>query len=207
GVDTRIFKPLSRSVCREILGMPYQGKAILFLSHVVIDNERKGSEHFLRAVAELRRTYANEFFVILVGEGALHWGEGLPCPVWRRDLLRDDELLAMIYNAADVLVHPAVVENLPNSVLEAMACGLPVVAFDTGGVAEVVEHEQTGYLAAHTDESQLVAGLNWVLADDKRRQLLGQAGRQKVLAEYGLQKQARSFLALYQQHLHRHLAA
>jgi len=197
GIDTKVFKPLPRALCRQVLGLPVEGKAVLFLGHVVSDNPRKGSAIFLRAIQALQRLLPGGFQVMLVGEGALHWGRDWPCPVWRHDLVREDELLAMIYNAADVLVHPAVVENLPNSVLEGMACGLPAVAFDAGGVAEIVTHGQTGYLAGLGDEAALTASLRHLLEADAERLALGRNARAAILAEYTIEQQASAFLSLY----------
>ncbi|OAI46830.1 hypothetical protein AYO44_10660 [Planctomycetaceae bacterium SCGC AG-212-F19] len=207
GVDTAVFKPLGQAWCRQVLGVPERGKGILFLGHVVADNERKGSGFFLRVIEALDRSGAEDFFVMVVGEGAGHFGEGLPCPVWRHDLVREDELLALIYNAADLLVHPATAENLPNSVLEAMACGVPAAAFDAGGVAEIVVSDQTGWLAPPGNVEHLTAGVRSLLSDDGRRAALGRTARAIIEAEYTVARQARSFYDLYESCLrHRSVA-
>ncbi|MDL1948504.1 glycosyltransferase, partial [Acidobacteria bacterium ACD] len=78
------------------------------------------------------------FRLLVVGQRARDWEQAMPVPVTAIDLVKDDHLLALLYSAADVFVHPALADNLPNGVLESLACGTPVVAFEVGGVGEAV---------------------------------------------------------------------
>ncbi|MDP3051691.1 MAG: glycosyltransferase, partial [Eubacteriales bacterium] len=88
--------------------------------------------------------------------------------------------------------------NLPNTVMESLACGTPCVAFNIGGMPDLVEHERTGYLAQPYDPEDLAKGIAWVLEDDERRQILAYQSRQKVEREYALKTVARRYLNLYE---------
>jgi len=83
-------------------------------------------------------------------------------------------------------------------VLESLACGTPVVAFDVGGVGEAVRPMETGYLARHKDAQDLAAGLQQLLDDDDLRRRLGRRGRAVAEAEYDMELQTQRFEALYQ---------
>ena len=78
------------------------------------------------------------------------------------------------------MVVPSRQDNLPNTAVEAHACGAPVVAFRTGGLPDIVEHKRTGYLAQPFDTQDLAAGISWVLEDPQRRIGLGHAARQRA---------------------------
>jgi len=197
GVDVNLFRVMDKAACRDELKIPTEKKAVLFSAHVLTDNPRKGGSHFIEAVNALPEALRDQTAVLLVGEGAESWGRDLRCEVWRHGFVREDARLAAIYNAADVLAHPAVVENLPNSVLEAMACGLPAVAFDTGGVGEIVEHGRTGLLSPAKDTAGLAKNLAALLTDDALRRRLSAAGRVRVLERHTADGQARAFLNLY----------
>ena len=111
--------------------------------------------------------------------------------------LDGDGDLAAAYSAADVFVLPTLAENLPNGALESLACGTPVIAFDVGGVGEVVRHMETGYLAAARDDADLAAGVRRLLEDETLRARLGRHAREVAVAEYGLDLQRRRFTDLY----------
>lgn len=196
GVDCGVFKPMARGPCRATLGIQPGGQGVLFLAQNLRDSH-KGATLFLEAMQRLCQSSNGDFFVMLVGAGAAPFPAQLPCPVWRHGQIHDDHLLALVYNAADLIVHSAPVENLPNSLLEAMACGRPAVAFDVGGVAELVDHRQNGFLAPAADTDQLAAGVRWVLADGARWQCLSRRCRQRVLCDYSLSGQTESFAWLY----------
>lgn len=92
--------------------------------------------------------------------------------------LHDDLSLRVLYSAADVFVLPSRQDNLPNTGVEALACGTPVVAFGVCGLPDVVTHQRTGYLAKPFDPEDLAAGIQWVLSDDARRKELSINARQ-----------------------------
>jgi glycosyltransferase involved in cell wall biosynthesis len=94
--------------------------------------------------------------------------------------LRDDISLALIYAAADVFVAPSVQDNLPNAVMEALACGTPCVAFQIGGMPDLIEHKQNGYFAHPFATEDLAQGIAWVLESRQRWQVLSSRAREKV---------------------------
>jgi len=106
---------------------------------------------------------------------------------------------ALIYAAADVFVAPSVQDNLPNTVMEALACGTPCVAFQIGGMPDLIEHKQNGYLAHPFATEDLAQGIAWVLESRQRWQVLSSRAREKVEQEFTLEKQARRYLSVFEE--------
>ena len=91
--------------------------------------------------------------------------------------MHDDMSLRLLYSAEDVMVIPSRIDNLPNTDLEAHACGTPVVSFDNCGLQDIVKHRETGYLAKAFDSEDLAAGVHWTLQNQMINNGLGQAVR------------------------------
>ena len=113
-------------------------------------------------------------------------------------LLNDDISLSLVYAAADVFIAPSVQDNLPNTVMESLACGTPCVAFDIGGMCDMIGNQQNGYLAKPFDIDDLAKGIIWVLEDEERLRKLGVNGRKKVEQNFTLEIQANNYLSVYQ---------
>ena len=111
--------------------------------------------------------------------------------------LTDDLTLALAYAAADVFIAPSLQDNLPNTVLEAISCGTPCVAFNIGGMPDMIEHEQNGYLAEPYQIDDLVRGIIWTLENEERYQKLSHRAREKAEQEFALEIQARRYLSLF----------
>lgn len=195
GLDTRVFQPLDQVAARRVLGIPEQGTAILFSAHVAHDNPRKGSDVLKAALTALGA--CEDAMLLVAGVGADHWQDQVPQRVVPLGYLRDDRLIAASYAAADLVVVPSAVENLPNTVLEAMACARPVVAFDTGGTADAVRHEETGLVVPTGDAGGLAAAMARLLDDEALRDRLGRAALERARAEYAMEVQHRRFERLY----------
>ena len=112
-------------------------------------------------------------------------------------MINKEAELAEIYSLADVFVTTSLEDNLPNMVMEAMACGTPVVAFNTGGIPEMVDHLQNGYLAEFKSATDMAKGLHEVLNTLDAKALATNA-RQKVLNNYTNEKVAQQYMDLYQ---------
>ena len=120
-------------------------------------------------------------------------------PVYYPGQLHDDVSIALLYAAADVIVTPLRQNNLPNTVVESLACGTPAVAFDIGGMPDMIEHKINGYLAKPFDSSDLAAGIDWVLSDDKRHKDLCIKAREKAVNCFDIEKIARQYAELYEE--------
>jgi glycosyltransferase involved in cell wall biosynthesis len=105
-------------------------------------------------------------------------------------------LLALVYAAADVFVSTSLEDNLPNTVLEALACGVPVVAFAIDGVLDAVRDGHTGLLARTADSESLASQIERCLLDDTGREAMGRNARQEAIARFDVNQQAGEYAAL-----------
>lgn len=197
-IDTDRFRPTAKDTARTLLRLPGGRKLILFGAEHGANEPRKGFSHLqtaLRLLAE--RAGASQCTAVVFGASAPERPPDLGVPSAYVGRLNDDARLAALYSAADVFVAPSIQENLSNTVMEALACGTPCVAFDIGGMPDMIEHRRNGYLARPFDAADLAEGIRWILEDDQRRKELSSRARQKVLDEFAMPVVARRHLDLY----------
>jgi len=103
----------------------------------------------------------------------------------------------MLYAASDVMVVPSVQESFGQTASEAMACGTPVVAFNTTGLKDIVDHESNGYLARAFDPGELAKGIAWVLEDEERWNTLSRHAWKKAVQDFSIETVARKYAKLY----------
>jgi glycosyltransferase involved in cell wall biosynthesis len=194
GQDLQTFRPLPRQVAREVLGLP-AGARLVMAGSMEVAEKRKGVGHLLSALAPLA---ARGYQLLLLGDPPRKPID-LPVPAHWLGRLHDDVSLALAYSAADVFVAPSTEENLANTVIEAMACGVPCVAFSIGGMPDIIADGRNGYLARPFATDELARGIVAVLeagAEESAR--LAAEARATVEREFGLALQARRYTALYE---------
>jgi len=112
--------------------------------------------------------------------------------------VNNKEELALYYNSADVLLFTSIAENFPLVILEAMACGLPIVSFDVGGVKEVVTHTENGYIAKYLDSNDLISGIKWLFSqNDANIDAISERSAQKIRNEYNISNMIGKYILLY----------
>ncbi len=195
GLDQTVFRPLDQGAARAVLGIPTDRIAILFSAHVTGDNARKGTDLLKQALVRLGQR--SDTILLVAGVGAKEWVGRVPQKVISLGYLRDDRLLAAANAAADLVVVPSAAENLPNSLIEAFACGRPAVAFDAGGIGDAVRDGETGILVPAGDTDALAAGLARLLDDRDLRAAMGTRALDMALREFSSEVQAARFEDLY----------
>jgi glycosyltransferase involved in cell wall biosynthesis len=196
GVDHERFSPMDHDVVRSILGLPKDKKLILFGAVFATGDSRKGYHLLVETLTKLE-TMVNPDEYALVVFGASGGKESFSMKTHYLGNLHDEISMALVYAAADVFLAPSLEDNLPNTVLESLSCGTPVVAFNIGGMPDMVIHEKNGYLARGFDTDQLAQGLRWVLEDAARWRYLSNEGRNTILNDFTLQHAASRYLDLY----------
>ncbi|MCU0463591.1 MAG: glycosyltransferase family 4 protein [Anaerolineae bacterium] len=197
GIDTEVYRPYDKTFAREVLGLP-ANKPLLLFGATQVDDPRKGLHHLEVALARLVDVAGLE----LVMFGA---GQAIPAvtlPVHTIGALNDDRLLALLYSAVDVLAVPSVEDNLPNTVMEAMACATPCVSFNIGGLSDLIDHRVNSYLAEPFSPDDFAAGVGWALSDSGR--LAGKLARESSVVRYSLPTVAAQHQALYHDLLQQH---
>jgi glycosyltransferase involved in cell wall biosynthesis len=204
GLDTTVYKPVDKWSAREQLGLSSEKKYILFGAMNSISDPNKGFQLLLPALQKIS-TESWKGDVELLVFGASEPAEKPPFAMKANYFgrLRDDAGMALLYSAADVFVAPSILENLPNTVMESMACATPCVAFDQGGMSELISHGRNGYLARAHEPEELARGIDWILEDAERRRELSAEARRKVVREFTLEKVVERYLALYREIMER----
>lgn len=200
GIDTSIYKPLDKMNSREILGLDRFSKIILFGAVNATTDLNKGVQFIGPAIEELLKI-KNMSSVKLVVFGASGPNDRTPFSFDSHYVGRfsDDITLALLYSAADVMLVPSMQENLPNTVMEAMSCGTPVVAFNVGGISDLIDHKVNGYLAKTFDVGDLTNGLLWTLEDCLRRDEMSLQCRKKIVDNFDLAIVANRYRDLYEE--------
>lgn len=202
GIDTQVFKPVDKATARQELGLPMEKKVILFLSSMGKGNMFKGGQY----LDEIARRYVpkKEVVFLCVGGKPANQTETETNIIYL-DKTADKALLAKYYSASDIFLFTSLADNFPLVILEAMACGLPVVAFDVGGVKEAVNHLQNGYIAGYKDIDELGKGLEYVFGlSPQQYSAISRDNRRKVEENYTLEIMTKNYIDYYREILSRH---
>ena len=199
GLDLAVYKPMDKTIARSILKLPQDVKLILFGAVNGTTDRNKGFHLLLPALQQLSVQLTSEAAFVVLGATSSSHNPDMGFPTYYLGHLSDDISLALAYSAADVFVAPSLQENLPYTIMEALACGTPSVAFQVGGIPDLIEHQRNGYLAKSYDIGDLANGIEWVLQDANRRQSLSQQARKKIEAEFDIKIIAQRYKSLYEQ--------
>lgn len=164
-LDTTVWKPLDRQMARRAFNLPDDKKIVLFGALGGTSDARKGYallETALSTIADVR----DDIHLVVYGQCRPEHPPDPRFPTSYVGMLNDPVTMALLNNAADVFVNPAIQEAFGQTASEAQACGLPVVAFSDTGIADIVDHKVSGYLAQHSNPRQLAEGVLWVLDRD-----------------------------------------
>lgn len=197
-IDVNYYCPSNKQQAKESLGLDPKKKYVLF-GAMNTNDERKGFTYLKEALNLLSKgNSALKSNVEVLSFGKILKGENVELGFKLNELGSISEVSKIItlYNASELFVIPSLEDNLPNTVLEAMACGVPVVGFETGGIPEMVKHKETGYIAAYKDFQDLALGIEYVIKHDNYEGLSA-ASREIVLKEYAEEVVAKAYSKLF----------
>ena len=192
GVDLEEFRPIDRATAREALGVPQDRQVLAFVAESAA-NVRKGFHLLCEALEHLKTR--RDLFLLIVGDS-----QDLPplnLPSLRVGFVQSPIFLRQIYSAANLFAIPSLEDNQPNTVLEAMACGTPVVGFDVGGIPEMVKRGETGLLAQRGNVPDLARAIECLIKDERLSSRMGIQAREQVVVNFSRDKQVRQYLELY----------
>jgi glycosyltransferase involved in cell wall biosynthesis len=196
GIDTTIYGPIPKSRARSLLGIPPDSKVVLFCSDHLHAGRKGGHllEQALRQISDIQQGT-----LVLLGKDQEYQAPAIPgWTILNIGYIADDQRLAAAYSAADISAIPSLADNLPNTALESLACGTPVVAFDVGGMSDVVKHLHTGYLARSQDPIDLAQGIRQLLTDNDLRKRLSYDARILIENWHRQEQEAQAFKDLYE---------
>ena len=198
GIDPQIYQPHDPLTARKIFNLPQDKKIILFGALNSTQDRRKGFKLLLSALDSLKSaSIAAQIELVIFGASAPAQPVNFGFKTHYIGQLSDDVALALLYGAADVFVAPSIQDNLPNTVLEALFCGTPSVAFNIGGMPDLIEHQYNGYLAQPGNTADLAQGIEWILADQGRHAQLRINSRAKATENYSLEQQTQKYLQVF----------
>ena len=192
-IDTNLFKPIDKNITRDIFNIPKNKKVILFGAMNSLSDPRKGAEELFKAIEMI--DVENTVFVI-AGSSKPMEPLNLKYPVCFIPPLIDEVSLPLMYNVADVMIVPSLQENLANSIVESMSCGVPVVAFNIGGNKDMIDHKKNGYLSNAFKAEDMAFGIKWILENDNYTQL-SYNSREKILNKFESSLVANKYIKLY----------
>ncbi|GAB6182726.1 glycosyltransferase family 4 protein [Thermodesulfovibrio hydrogeniphilus] len=195
-INTNIFKPFDKERSRELWNLPKDKKLVLFGAIGATSDPRKGFNQLTEALQKLNKNLNIE--LVVFGSRKPQNAPDFGFKTHYIGLLHDDISLVTLYNAVDVTVVPSLQENLSNTIMESLACGVPVVAFDGGGNSDMIEHQLNGYLAKPFESEDLADGIKWVLNAPNYKELCKNA-REKVVREFDSKLVAEKYIKLYRE--------
>ena len=195
-IDTDFYRPLDRMECRDELGLPRNKKLILFGASNILDI-RKGFRYLEEALTIIQDSFpiiSDNIELVVFGKLDKEWANRFSFTIHNMNFVSSPETLVKLYNAADAFILPSSQDNLPNTVVESLCCGTPVVGFSIGGIPEMITHMQTGYLAEVKNSLSLANGIyNILFFSPKQREFV----RECALRMFSEKTVADKYIALY----------
>lgn len=196
-LNTDVWRPVDRGVAKSIFGLPSDKKLLAFGAMGGGKDPRKGIDLLFSAL-NLLRGELRDTELLVFGQAAPRNAPEFGFPVHWLGHLSDDVSLRTLYSAADLMVVPSRQEAFGQTASEAHACGTPVVAFANTGVADIVSHRKTGWLARPNDAEDLAAGIRWALSDETVMKMLSLNARKSAVEKFSYSVVANQYKSLYE---------
>lgn len=193
GLDSRLYKPVDRQAARNLLGLPADKQIMLFVSDS-LETRRKGFALLLEAIHTLPDK--ERFVLCSIGAtGSVEFPAGIA--VYELGYIKNVETICSAFSAADLFIIPSLMDNLPNTVLESLMCGTPVIGFPTGGIPDMIQAGKNGLLCDEVSAHSLARAINQYF-EQYQGCFDRDAIRQQAIQQYDVQIQARAYLSLYE---------
>jgi len=196
-IDVEAWQPVSKAQARQLLNLPPGIPLLLFGAWGGTNDHHKGFDLLQASLQHLHGEIPG-LELLVFGQLPPKKPLDIGFPVNYSGHLHDIVSLRLLYSAADAMVIPSRIDNLPNTGLEAHACGIPVVAFDTCGLPDIVVHKKTGYLAKAFDSEDLAHGLKWTLQSQMNNNALGNHARERAVALWSYPVISKKYIAMYE---------
>ena len=197
-INTSLYRPLDKNEARLRCNLPKDKSLILFTAYNT-KSTIKGIallEEACRILDEQNPQMKEKLGIIAVGKESEMLSERFPFPVYGMNYVKEELKMVDLYNSATVFAIPSLQDNLPNTIVEAMACGIPCVGFNTGGIPQMIEHHNNGYVAKYKDAADFAEGLLWSLTHPDGRKL-SEAVCKKARTTYSEHTVAKQYIDLY----------
>lgn len=199
-LETGVFRPIDKKTARKQLGLP--ANKFIFLTGFMPSRKdmHKGTGYLMQSLdllAERQKINRDQIELVVFGNRSDKDLPEFPFKTSFLGTINNDEKLAQCYAAADAFLIPSLEDNLPYTVMESLACGTPVVAFTTGGIPDMVQHQRNGYLAEYRSAESFTNGMEWILNHPDKETLQKQA-RQTVMDKFSETVIAQKHIAVYQ---------
>lgn len=195
-VDSAAFSPMPAAEARAQLGLPAAVPLVLFLASAGVHDARKGFDLLEQALPAVRQAHP-ELAVVAVGPVDASYASPSGTRIIWQGPVQGHAALRLLYCAADVTAVPSREDNMPLTAMEATTCGRPVVAFDIGGLPDIVRHQETGYLAAPFDTAQLAEGLIQAVSDSQHEQRWSREARDHAVATWSARAVVPQYREIY----------
>jgi glycosyltransferase involved in cell wall biosynthesis len=198
-LDTDLYKPIDSKVARKKLGLNENKIYILFGAMNLID-ERKGFKYLLKSLNELASdspVTRDRIEILVFGKANNEMIKSIPYKCHYFGNIKTEEEVIACYNSADIFIAPSLQDNLPNTVVESLSCGTPVVSYNVGGLPDMIDHLENGYLAQARSVEDLVNGINWYLDNRANVNQLRIKARNKAEKYFSQGAVARQYKELY----------
>lgn len=192
-----LWRPTEKTIARKILGVSNESRVIVMGAVGGMSDLRKGGELLIEALRSPILNKLKNIEVIIYGQNEPEWSYGIPFKVHWMGSVSDDRRLAIINSAADVAVIPSRQEAFGQTVLEAQACGIPVVAFNVGGIPDILDHGVNGYLAKPFDIDDLASGISLILSGGIDREAMSRLARDNAVKKFSPHIIAKKYKEIY----------
>ena len=199
GVDEKIFSPGDKVRARKELGLPEDAVILIFVANKTVSNKWKRTDWMLEALRKLKaEDFPNKIIFLMLGQTGEEKREAGFTSIMAGHV-SDPAKVAQYYQASDIYIHAALMDTFPNVVLEAMSCGLPVIATRVGGIPEQVVDGETGYLCEPGNSDEMADQISTLILNGNLRKKLGSAAHLRVLENFTVIRMVENYLAWFQE--------
>lgn len=197
GIDLSVFKPYGKMEVRKNLGLPTERLILLFAAQGGIGSKLKGFGYLVEALVACYKMGLKPYILVAGNKKQFNF-DRLGIDGKCLGSISDEDLMAKYYSAADALVLPSIAENIPLVIAESLACGTPAIASGIGGIPEMIDNKETGYLAEPKNVCSIVAGIKWLMRlESEQLRIISRKCREKAEKEYSLDAQIEKYINLY----------